>query len=201
MYSRSSRGVPCTMPTETAATGPVMGEETNLPSATSLFTASCAATKAPVMAAERVPPSACSTSQSRWMVRSPSAFKSNTARIERPIRRWISCVRPLCLPRAASRSLRVWVDARQHAVLGRDPALAAAALVRGHLLLHRGGAQHLGGAELDQHRAFGMDGEAARDADGAQLVGGTAAASCKLSWSENCGAFRSCGRPSAGWLR
>ena len=43
------------------------------------------------------------------MVRSPSAFRSNTQRIERPIRRWISCVRPLCLPRAASRSLRVCV--------------------------------------------------------------------------------------------
>ena len=35
--------------------------------------------------------------------------RSNTQRSERPIRRWISCVRPLCLPRAASRSLRVWV--------------------------------------------------------------------------------------------
>ena len=51
MYSRSSTGVPCTMPTETAATGPVMGEAASLPSAISLFTASCAATKAPVMAA------------------------------------------------------------------------------------------------------------------------------------------------------
>ena len=61
------------------------------------------------MAAVRVPPSACSTSQSSVMVRSPSAARSNTARSERPIRRWISCVRPLCLPRAASRSLRVWV--------------------------------------------------------------------------------------------
>jgi hypothetical protein len=43
------------------------------------------------------------------MVRSPSFFRSNTARSDRPIRRWISCVRPLCLPRAASRSPRVWV--------------------------------------------------------------------------------------------
>jgi len=61
------------------------------------------------MAAVRVPPSACSTSQSSVRVRSPSACKSNTARSERPIRRWISCVRPLCLPLAASRALRVWV--------------------------------------------------------------------------------------------
>ena len=34
------------------------------------------------------------------MVLSPSFFRSNTARRERPIRRWISWVRPLCLPRA-----------------------------------------------------------------------------------------------------
>ena len=43
------------------------------------------------------------------MVRSPSALRSNTVRMLRPISRWISCVRPLCLPRAASRSLRVCV--------------------------------------------------------------------------------------------
>jgi hypothetical protein len=61
------------------------------------------------MAAVRVPPSACSTSQSMRMLRSPSAARSKTLRRLRPIRRWISCVRPLCLPRAASRSLRVWV--------------------------------------------------------------------------------------------
>jgi hypothetical protein len=34
--------------------------------------------------------------------------------------------------------------ARQHAVFGRDPAFAAAALVAGHLFFHRGGAQHAG---------------------------------------------------------
>ncbi|MNX44492.1 hypothetical protein D3C86_749800 [compost metagenome] len=109
VYSRSSSGVPSTMPTEMAATWPLMGEVLSAPEASSLSTASCAATKAPVMAAVRVPPSACSTSQSRWMVRSPKAARSNTARIERPMRRWISCVRPVCLPLAASRLLRVWV--------------------------------------------------------------------------------------------
>ncbi len=62
------------------------------------------------MLAVRVPPSACSTSQSRWSVCSPSADRSNTERIARPISRWISCVRPLCLPRAASRSERVCVE-------------------------------------------------------------------------------------------
>ena len=60
-------------------------------------------------AEERVPPSACSTSQSIWMLRGPRARRSTTARSARPISRWISCVRPDCLPRAASRSLRVLV--------------------------------------------------------------------------------------------
>ena len=52
-----------------------------------LSTASAKATKAPVIEAVRVPPSACSTSQSRVTVRSPSAFRSTTARSERPIKR------------------------------------------------------------------------------------------------------------------
>ena len=110
VYSRSSSGVPCTMPTEIAATASLMGDCVILPWRKSQFTASCAATKAPVIAAVRVPPSAWITSQSSAIVRSPSNCKSNTARMERPIRRWISCVRPLCLPLAASRSLRVWVE-------------------------------------------------------------------------------------------
>jgi hypothetical protein len=61
--------------------------------------------------------------------------------------------------------------ARQHAVLGGDPALAAAALVRRHLVLDRGGAQHAGVAEGDEHRALGVAGEAALDGNGAKLVG------------------------------
>mmetsp|Transcript_5444 Transcript_5444/g.20871 ORF Transcript_5444/g.20871 Transcript_5444/m.20871 type:complete len:301 (-) Transcript_5444:5105-6007(-) len=60
---------------------------------------------------------------------------------------------------------------RQHAVLGRHPALARAALVRRHALLDRGGAKHPCRAELDQHRALGMHGEATGDAHRSQLVG------------------------------
>ena len=108
-YSRSSSGVPCTMPTDTAATCERIGLATSLPASSSVCTASCAATNAPQIAAQRVPPSACSTSQSSVMVRSPNAARSNTARNDRPMSRWISCVRPLCLPRAASRSPRVCV--------------------------------------------------------------------------------------------
>ena len=68
------------------------------------------ATKPPVMAAVRVPPSACSTSQSITIWRSPSATGSMTARKDRPISRWISWVRPDCLPLAASRRMRSWVE-------------------------------------------------------------------------------------------
>src|SRR5216683_167357 len=50
------------------------------------------------------------TSQSMRIWRSPSWARSVTARRLRPISRWISCVRPLCRPRAASRSVRVAVE-------------------------------------------------------------------------------------------
>src|SRR5215468_625341 len=67
---------------------------------------SASATHAPVIEAVRVPPSACSTSQSTVIWRSPSASRSIVVRRERPIRRWISTVRPLCLPAEASRRVR-----------------------------------------------------------------------------------------------
>ncbi len=71
--------------------------------------ASASATYAPVIAAVRVPPSACSTSQSITIVFSPSALVSTTARSARPISREISCVRPPILPFTLSRSLRLLV--------------------------------------------------------------------------------------------
>ena len=61
------------------------------------------------MAAVRVPPSACSTSQSMLIEFSPSADRSIAARSERPMSREISCVRPPILPRTDSRSFRVSV--------------------------------------------------------------------------------------------
>src|SRR5579863_5462314 len=97
------------MPTDTAATCPCRGLCAIRRRRTSCSQASASATKPPVIAAVRVPPSAWSTSQSSVMVRSPRAFRSATARSERPMRRWISCVRPLCRPRAASRAVRVCV--------------------------------------------------------------------------------------------
>src|SRR3990172_221978 len=68
--------------------------------------ASASATKAPEMDAVLVPPSAWTTSQSVQMVRSPSLGRSITARSERPMSRWISCVRPDTFPFAASRGIR-----------------------------------------------------------------------------------------------
>ena len=63
-------------------------------------------TQPPVMAAQRVPPSAWMTSQSTVICRSPSALRSTPARSARPINRWISAVRPPCLPACASRRIR-----------------------------------------------------------------------------------------------
>ena len=62
------------------------------------------------MDAVRVPPSAWRTSQSTVICTSPIVGRSVTARSERPINRWISWVRPDCLPLAASRSLRSAVE-------------------------------------------------------------------------------------------
>src|SRR5690606_38305203 len=67
--------------------------------------------------------------------------------------------------------------ARQHRVLGGDPALARALPPARHALGHRCSAQHPGIAELDQHRAFGVLQPPAGHADGAELVGGAAVGS------------------------
>jgi hypothetical protein len=145
-------------------------------------TASASATKPPVMAAVRVPPSAWITSQSKVMVRSPSASKSSTARSARPIRRWISMVRPSCRPRLASRLDPGVGGARQHAVFGRHPAPPLALEKRRHPLLDAGGADHPGIAELHQHRAFGVLGELPGDPDRAQFVGGAGWDAWRASW-------------------
>ena len=68
--------------------------------------ASSSATMPPVMDAQRVPPSAWSTSQSIVIWRSPSFCMSTAARSERPMRRWISVERASCFSFLMSRSLR-----------------------------------------------------------------------------------------------
>src|SRR6476619_4926353 len=71
--------------------------------------ASTSATNPPVIDAVRVPPSAWMTSQSIQIVRSPSSVSLVTERSDRPISRWISCVRPPTLPALDSRCVRVLV--------------------------------------------------------------------------------------------
>ena len=99
------------IPTLTAATDPRSGEAPEIwPCFIAHEIASLRATYAPVIAAVRVPPSACRTSQSRTIVFSPSAFISTTERSERPINREISWVRPPSFPLTLSRSERVCVE-------------------------------------------------------------------------------------------
>src|SRR5260370_1457631 len=78
----------------------------NTPALRSCRKAIAIATKAPVTDAVRVPPSAWMTSQSMITVRSPSAVISAAVRMERPIRRWISWVRPEGRPLVISRGVR-----------------------------------------------------------------------------------------------
>ncbi len=137
----------------------------------------CAATHAPVIAAVRVPPSACSTSQSICIERSPSAARSNTARRLRPISRWISWVRPDCLPRAASRSIRVWVERGSIPYSAVTQPRPLPRRKGGTFSSDARGAKHAGATELDQHRPLGVAGESARDPHDAQFVGTAAARS------------------------
>src|SRR5690606_39218142 len=64
--------------------------------------------------------------------------------------------------------------ARQHAVLGGDPALALALEEARYVLVHRRGAQYLGVAELHQYAAFSVAGVLAGKANISKLVGLTA---------------------------
>src|SRR5215207_204811 len=80
-----------------------------MPDSRIFFIARTSATKPPVIDAVRVPPSAWMTSQSTQIVRSPSRSSRATERSVRPIRRWISCVRPPTLPAEDSRCVRVVV--------------------------------------------------------------------------------------------
>ena len=107
------------------------------------------------MAAVRVPPSAWRTSQSRMMVRSPSAFMSTTERRDRPMSRWISWVRPPTLPRSDSRGGAGEGGAGKHAVFGGDPAAAGVAEPAGNASLDRGIAEDAGIAGFDEDGALG----------------------------------------------
>src|SRR5688500_1900013 len=99
-------GSPPTTPTLTATTVSISTPAFTTCRSSSFSTASAGARYPAVIDAHRVPASATSTSQSIAIVRSPSRFRSVTARSDRPIRRWISCVRPLGRPLLTSRAER-----------------------------------------------------------------------------------------------
>ena len=99
---------PLTFPTLTAATGFVIGDWRIRFSRMAKRTASQRAMYAPVTLAVRVPPSAWSTSQSMRIEFAPRRSRLTTPRSDRPMRRWISCVRPSIFPRF--RRLRVSVE-------------------------------------------------------------------------------------------
>ena len=91
---------------------------------------------------------------------------------QRPADQALDLLRAAALLAASSLAVTAGVGGtRQHAVLGRDPALAAATLVRRHFFFDRRGAQHPGVAKTHQHRTLGMAGIAARYRHRAQRVG------------------------------
>ena len=94
-----------------------------------------------------------------------------TARSARPISRWISTVRPFCLPALASRAVRSPVEAgssEYSAVIQPRPRPRSQ---RGTLLLDRGGAEHARLPLRVEHRAVRLLEEVGDDLERAQLVG------------------------------
>ena len=96
---------------------------------------------------------------------------STTARSERPIRRWISCVRPDLLARGGLAAGARAGGARQHAVFGGDPAQAlAAAPARAGVVSTEAVTNTLVLPKLTRQRAFGLRGDVALERHGAHLV-------------------------------
>ena len=103
-------------------------------------------------------------------------FRSTTARRLRPIRRWISCVRPT-LPWPPRARPRVWVERGSMPYSAVTQPWPVPRRNARHARSRRWRCTARGVAELDQHRTFGMPREVARDGYPAQLVGLTAAGS------------------------
>ena len=124
------------------------------------------------MLAQRVPPSAWSTSQSSQTVRSPSASMSTTARSERPMRRWISVVRPSSRPREMSRALRSPVEAGSIAYSAVTHPRPRPRIQAGTLSSTDAVQITRVRADRDQGAAVGGLDEPGQDLDGAELVVG-----------------------------
>src|ERR1700739_5019670 len=119
------------------------------------------------MEAVRVPPSAWMTSQSMVIWRSPSALRSTTERRLRPIRRWISTVRPFCLPADASRRGPPQGGGGHNAVFGGAPAAPLALEPRRQAVFERRRDQYMGFAEFHETGAFRVFHHAALERNGA----------------------------------
>src|SRR5438874_4275769 len=124
---------PSRMPALTAATNFCIGGASSFFSLTSFRQAMASASLTPVIAVVRVPPSACKTSQSTQIVRGPSFSRSITARSERPIKRWISTLRPSRRPFAASRGFRVCVEygSIEYSAVSQPPVTPCSFIQRG----------------------------------------------------------------------
>jgi hypothetical protein len=197
VYSRSSRGVPCTMPTEMAATGPRMGAGSQLACGQQLVDRILRGHKG----AGDGGGARAAVGLQHVAVEVDGAL-AQFLQVEhraqdRPIRRWISCVRPLCLPRAASRSLRVWVARGSMPYSAVTQPSPLPFLWPGTFSSTDAVHSTRVSPKLDQHRAFGVDGVATGDAHGAQLVCGTVAAALECHDD----LISPCGPQSAGWLR
>ena len=92
-----------------------------------------------------------------------------TERSERPISRWISCVRPPTLPAVASRVVRVDVARGSIPYSGSHPALAGAAEELRDAVLDAGRAHDARAAGLDEHRAFRVHHRVGSHGDRSQL--------------------------------
>ena len=134
--------------------------------------ASATATKAAVIAAVRVPPSASRTSASTWIVQGPRALRVDD-RAEAPADQALDLGRAAVGPaRLAGRRA-----AGQHRVLGRQPADPLAFEERRDLVRELRRDQHGRRARAVEHAARAVPDEPALDRDRAELVAGSAVVS------------------------
>src|SRR6266481_8360201 len=121
------------MPALTAATNFRIGGASSFFSFASFRQATATAKLEPVIAAARVPPSACKTSQSTQILRGPSFSRSTTARNDRPIKRWISTLRLSIRPFTISRGFRVCVEygSIEYSAVSQPPVTACSFIQRG----------------------------------------------------------------------
>ena len=106
-----------------------------------------------------------------------------TARSERPISRWISCVRPDACPIVDSRRVRCGSrGSMEYSAVTQPrpwPRSHTAACPRA------GGAKHVGVAEFHEAGALGVAGDVSFERDGAHFVGGASGRAHLSSWVQD----------------